>query len=269
VANGCETMTDGKSEARATEAKSTEAKSTEVKGPEPKAPETLSDLLRTLERSRDLRSLARECGLTVRELRRRLSTWRRDLGLEAASIPSADAVDSVPPPPPAPATPSSPPSRASKFPELPAAAELKESPLPAKGAQVLEVYTDGASRGNPGPAAVGVVVCQKEGPALCVHGEAIGLATNNVAEYRAVLTALQLCRRWNAPRVHLFVDSELVARQLTGVYRVKSPDLLPLFQQVQHLARQLREFQVRHIPRERNAHADHVANLALDRAKPA
>ena len=105
---------------------------------------------------------------------------------------------------------------------------------------MLEVYTDGASRGNPGPAAIGVVVRQMDGPALCAHGEAIGQATNNVAEYRAVLAALQLCRRWNAPRVHLFVDSELVVRQLTGVYRVKSPDLQPLFQQVQHLARQLR-----------------------------
>jgi ribonuclease HI len=242
-------MTDGKSDA--------------------KTLETLADLLRTLERSRDLRPLARECGLTVRELRRRLSTWRRDLGAEAAAsqsaVASADGVAAAPPP----VVPALPPARTSKFPELPAAADLAVSPLPAKGAQVLEVYTDGASRGNPGPAAVGVVVRQKEGPALCVHGEAIGLATNNVAEYRAVLAALQLCRRWNAPRVHLFVDSELVARQLTGVYRVKSPDLLPLFQQVQHLARQLREFQVRHIPRERNAHADHVANLALDGAKPA
>jgi ribonuclease HI len=246
-------MTDGKSDA--------------------KVPETLPDLLRTLERSRDLRALARECGLTVRELRRRLSTWRRDLGVEAAAAAqsAAEAVDGAPPPlPPAPVVPPAPPApRASKFPELPAAADLTDSPLPAKGAQVLEVYTDGASRGNPGPAAIGVVVRQKEGPALCAHGEAIGPATNNVAEYRAVLAALQLCHRWNAPRVHLFVDSELVARQLTGVYRVKSPDLLPLFQQVQHLARQLREFQVQHIPRERNAHADHVANLALDGAKPA
>ncbi len=203
-------------------------------------------------------------------MRRRLSTWRRDLGLEAAAAQSAaSAADGASPPaPPAPPAPAPAPARASKFPELPAAADLAESPLPAKGAQVLEVYTDGASRGNPGPAAIGVVVRQKEGPALCTHGEAIGPATNNVAEYRAVLAALQLCRRWNAPRVHLFVDSELVARQLTGVYRVKSPDLLPLFQQVQHLARQLREFQVRHIPRDRNAHADHVANLALDGAKP-
>jgi ribonuclease HI len=243
-------MTDGKTEA--------------------KAPETLSDLLRTLERSRDLRALARECGLTVRELRRRLSTWRRDLGVDGEAVSAvtesgegATAAASTPavvaPPPVA---------RASKFPELPAAAALTESPLPASGAQVLEVFTDGASRGNPGPAAIGIVVYQKEGPALCAHGEAIGPATNNVAEYRAVLAALQLCRRWNAPRVHLFVDSELVARQLTGVYRVKSPDLQPLFQQVQHLARQLREFQVRHVPRERNAHADHVANLALDAARP-
>lgn len=233
---------------------------------ETRAPETLADLLRTLERSRDLRPLARECGLTVRELRRRLSTWRRDLGLEAAvaqlAIEGGDQAAAAPAPSSLPAAPGG-----SRFPELPPAASLDASPLPATGSAVLEVYTDGASRGNPGPAAIGVVFNQKDGPALCVHGEAIGTTTNNVAEYRAVLAALQLCRRWNASRVHLFVDSELVARQLTGVYRVKSPDLQPLFQQVQHLARQLREFQVRHVPRERNAHADHVANLALDGAK--
>jgi ribonuclease HI len=274
-------MTDGKSEAKPEtkqESKS-ETKSETKSEPktEAKAPETLTDLLRTLERSRDLRPLARECGLTVRELRRRLSTWRRDLGDEAAAALTAAAVlaaagateDAARPLPPAPIPLPPPPARASKFPELPAAADLAESPLPASGSPVLEVFTDGASRGNPGPASIGVVFRQKDGPTLCTHGEAIGSVTNNVAEYRAVLTALQICRRWNVARVHLLVDSELVARQLTGVYRVKSPDLLPLFQQVQHLARQLREFQVRHIPRERNAHADHVANLALDAAKPA
>lgn len=213
-----------------------------------KAPETLSDLLRTLERSEDLRPLARECGISVRELRKRLSRWRRDLDQDPADKPAKKKAA----------------KGQDEFPELPAAASLGECPLPEDGSPVLEVYTDGASRGNPGPAAVGVVFRQKDGPALCGHGETIGKATNNQAEYRAVLAALEHCDRWGVGRVHLFVDSELVARQLTGAYRVKSLDLRPLYQQVQHLARNFKEFRVRHVPRARNAHADHLANLALD-----
>jgi len=209
-----------------------------------KSPETLSDLLRTLERSQDLRPLARECGLTVRELRKRLSHWRRELKDEA---PAPVAV-------PAP----------SEYPDLPAASDLAECPLPAAGSPVLEIFTDGASRGNPGPAAIGVLFRQKDGPDLGVHCEAIGRATNNQAEYRAVLAALEHCDRWGVGRVHLYLDSELVARQLMGTYRVKSHDLLPLYQQAVHLARRLREFRIRHVPRAKNAHADHLANLALD-----
>lgn len=214
-----------------------------------KTPETLTDLIRTLERSEDLRSLARECGLTVRELRKRLSRWRRDLdGGAAPSKPAAPAVAS------------------GSFADLPAASSLAECPLPEGGSPVLEVYTDGASRGNPGPAAIGVLFRQKDGPELCSHHEAIGRATNNQAEYQAVLTALEHCARWGVGRVHLYLDSELVARQLTGTYRVKSEDLRPLFQQVQHLARGFREFRVRHLRRALNAHADHLANRALDEA---
>ena len=129
---------------------------------------------------------------------------------------------------------------------------------------MLQIYTDGASRGNPGPAAVGVVFGLKDGPALCVHSEAIGRATNNVAEYRAVVIALEHCRRWKVDRVHLLMDSELIVRQLHGAYRVKSPDLRPLYQQVVFLSRGLREFKVRHVRREENAHADAMANRALD-----
>lgn len=214
-----------------------------------KTPETLVDLLRTLERSEDLRPLARECGVSVRELRKRLARWRRDLDQDET------------PPPPKPATRS---AAGGEFEELPAAASLAECPLPEDGSAVLEVYTDGASRGNPGPASIGAVFRQKDGPALCGHSEAIGRATNNQAEYQAVVAALGHCERWGVARVHLFIDSELVARQLTGAYRVKSQDLRPLFQQAQHLARGFKEFRVRHVPRARNAHADHLANLALD-----
>lgn len=232
---------------------------------ESKTPQTLADLLQTLERSQDLRALARECGLTVRELRKRLGSWRRELKTVAANAGEPAATTE------ASAAPAQRPARPTqeRFPQLPAAADLPTSPLPAEGPAILEIFTDGASRGNPGPAAVGVVFRQKGGPDLCTHAEAIGRATNNQAEYRAVVAALTHCDRWNVARVHLCVDSELVARQLMGVYRVKSPDLLPLFQQAMHLARRRREFRIRHVPRSENAHADHLANQALDRTERA
>lgn len=227
-------------------------------------PETLTELLKTLERSGDLRSLARECGLSVRELRRRLSIWRRELAEDETQelIPetaSGKQEKSKPRPEPAKKK-----TGAAQWPELPAAASLAKSPLPARGKVVLEVFTDGASRGNPGPAAVGVVFRQKDGPELAEHCEAIGRATNNVAEYRAVVSALEHCQRWRVKRVHLNMDSELIVRQLHGTYRVKSPDLRPLYQQVVFLSKGLDEFRVRHIKRALNGHADALANRALD-----
>ena len=237
---------------------------------ESKSPQTLTELLQTLERSQELRSLARECGLTVRELRKRLANWRRELKATGDGREPANPQAAAGPAPTTPAgaaarTPrSAAVRRADRFVELPSAGDLHECPLPATGSPVLEIYTDGASRGNPGPAAIGVLFRQQDGPELCQHAEAIGRATNNQAEYRAVLVALEHCERWGVGRVHLLVDSELVARQLMGVYRVKSPDLMPLFQQAMHLARRRREFRIRHIPRASNAHADHLANLALD-----
>lgn len=246
-------------------------------------PETLVDLLKTLERSSDLRVLARDCGLSVRELRRRLAIWRRTLN-ETGQTPDDDAAGPSPAGPPIPtgesglpgqSVPSSRPGRAARDAErpkgkgavlgdLPRAAGLAESPLPREGSQVLEVFTDGASRGNPGPAAIGVLFRQKNGPDLAGHSEAIGKATNNLAEYKAVVTALEHCRRWGIERVHLFMDSELIVRQLHGVYRVKSPDLRPLYQQVVFLSKQLKEFRATHVKRANNSPADALANEALD-----
>jgi ribonuclease HI len=230
-----------------------------------KEPTTLTELLRTLESSSDLRSLARECGLSVRELRRRLAVWRRELaepegGVAATGGKSAKAAAAG-------RSRRSAKSAAEKWPELPDARSLKKIPLPKEGSDVLEIHTDGASKGNPGPASIGAVFGQQDGPELCTLSEAIGDATNNVAEYRAVVAALEVCAAWKAERVHLYVDSELIARQLQGRYRVKSPDLRPLYQQVVHLSRNLRRFSVRHVPREQNAHADHLANQAFRKKK--
>ncbi len=234
-------------------------------------PQTLTDLLRALERSGDLRTLARECGLSVRELRRRLAIWRRELQAEhepeELDAELASLADKSPVPFREPAeegarTPAE--TGADAWPVLPAAATLTRNPLPARGRAVLEVFTDGASRGNPGPAAIGIVFRRQGGEDLAEHSEAIGRATNNVAEYRAVVAALEFCQRWGVRRVHMKMDSELIVRQLLGVYRVKSPELRPLYQQVVFLTRRLAEFQVTHVRREQNAHADALANRALD-----
>ncbi len=230
-------------------------------------PETLTELLRTLERSGELRSLARECGLSVRELRRRLAIWRRELvseddeGVVQGDI-SAAADQATPKAPGKPPKEKAP--RVSQWPDLVNASDVATNPLPDSGSNILEVFTDGASRGNPGPASVGVVFRQKGGPDLAEYCESIGKATNNVAEYKAVVAALEHAVRWKVARVHLFMDSELIVRQLHGVYRVKSPDLRPLFQQAVFLSKQLKEFKVKHVKRAQNAHADALANKALD-----
>ena len=226
-------------------------------------PETLTELLKTLERSGDLRSLARECGLSVRELRRRLSIWRRELvedeSQEDVAAPEEPREMSKQRPESAKKS-----AGTDPWPELPAASSLAQSPLPTKGRPVLEIFTDGASRGNPGPASIGIVFKMKDGLELAEYCEAIGRATNNVAEYRAVVAALEHCQRWRIKRVHLNMDSELIVRQLHGTYRVKSPDLRPLYQQVVFLSKGLEEFRVRHIKRGLNGHADALANRALD-----
>lgn len=230
-------------------------------------PETLTELLRTLERSGELRSLARECGLSVRELRRRLSIWRRELNSNEEDDPAVEALpakkekaDKAP----ASKSTKAKAERLAKWPELTSADEISVNPLPDEGSDILEVFTDGASRGNPGPASVGVVFRQKSGPDLAEYCETIGRATNNVAEYKAVVAALEHAVRWKVRRVHLYMDSELIVRQLHGVYRVKSPDLRPLFQQAVFLSKELREFKVKHVKRAQNSHADALANKALD-----
>jgi ribonuclease HI len=225
-------------------------------------PVTLRDLLDALARSNDLRALARECGLTVKELRRRLQLWSIELGEEADQAELA-------------ATPGDPtrlvqtPAGAGSapWPELTPAEDIERSPLPRRGSRTLEAWTDGASRGNPGPAAIGIVFRQKNGSALCGHSEVIGHTTNNVAEYRAVMRALEFCRQWRIKRLDLYLDSELIARQLVGTYQVKSQMLRPLYQQAIFLARELQSFQVQHVPRTQNGHADHLANVALNQAR--
>lgn len=130
------------------------------------------------------------------------------------------------------------------------------------------LYTDGASRGNPGPASIGAVLYRwEEGQPLVEvdHvSEAIGLATNNVAEYKAVIAGLELARAHTPDFLWLRADSQLLIRQLEGRYRVKNAALQPLHKQARLL---LSEYphQLQHVPREENSVADALANFALDR----
>jgi ribonuclease HI len=131
-----------------------------------------------------------------------------------------------------------------------------------------KVYSDGGARGNPGPAAVGVLVCNEKGEELREHHETIGEATNNIAEYRAVLRGLELARELGLEEIEYFVDSELVARQLAGRYRIKTPHLKELVLQVKERERNFRKVTYTQIPRthEKIKHVDRLVNQALNLA---
>ena len=131
---------------------------------------------------------------------------------------------------------------------------------------LYRVRTDGACRGNPGPAAIGVSIEDAEGQEIACHSEAIGHGTNNVAEYRAVIQGLRMLEGLGATRAEFLLDSELVVRQLSGQYRVKDPKMAVLHQEVRRRAARLGDITFRHVPRSQNARADALANQALDGA---
>ena len=132
----------------------------------------------------------------------------------------------------------------------------------------LIIYTDGASRGNPGPASYGFTISGENGKLLHEEGEYIGKATNNVAEYTAVIAALKLVKGKYAKHfpleIKLFADSKLLAEQLSGSYKIKHPNLKPLFDQIKVLELEIGDISYTHIPRGKNAEADRLANKALD-----
>lgn len=131
----------------------------------------------------------------------------------------------------------------------------------------LIVYTDGASRGNPGPASYGFTISDNSGKLLYEEGKFIGVATNNIAEYSAVLEALKYIKQnFKADDLTLefFADSKLVVEQLSGRYKIKSPHLWPLTQEIKLLSLELGGVIHAHVPREKNTEADRLANQALD-----
>jgi ribonuclease HI len=128
----------------------------------------------------------------------------------------------------------------------------------------VTVHVDGGARGNPGPAAIGIVISGPDGEVLDEVAERIGVASNNVAEYRALLRGLERAAALGAREVDLINDSELVAKQLTGAYKVKHPAMRPLHAEAMSALRGFDRWTIRSVPRAQNARADALVNQALD-----
>jgi ribonuclease HI len=131
------------------------------------------------------------------------------------------------------------------------------------------VHVDGGARGNPGPAAAACVITSPAGEVLGERAQLLGTTTNNVAEYRALLLGLQCARELGASEVEVVGDSELIAKQVTGVYKVKREALRPLHREAILALDAFDRWSIRTVPRARNAHADALVNAALDQARAA
>ena len=132
---------------------------------------------------------------------------------------------------------------------------------------MIVAYIDGGARGNPGPAGYGVSIQSSDGNVVAeLHG-ALGIATNNVAEYNGLLAALQWAIDHNAGRVHIRADSELLVRQMRGEYKVRNAGLQPLYVRARLLVAELDDVRFEHVRRELNTEADRLSNLGMDEAE--
>lgn len=129
------------------------------------------------------------------------------------------------------------------------------------------VHVDGGARGNPGPAAAASVVSEPGGEVLDEHARLLGEVTNNVAEYRALLLGLERARALGATEVEVVNDSELIAKQVQGIYKVKHAAMRPLHLEAMAALRQFERWSIRSVPRTQNVHADALVNAALDGAR--
>lgn len=139
-------------------------------------------------------------------------------------------------------------------------------PPPGGGVKVLRLFTDGAARGNPGPAGLGMVIEDDRGMRLWGGCRYAGTMTNNKAEYMALIDGLRKVAEWKPDRLEVYMDSELVVKQVLGTYKVRNTELSPLHGQVAGLLRSFPNVTVRHVPREQNRGADALANKAIDEA---
>ena len=137
-------------------------------------------------------------------------------------------------------------------------------PGPASSSWIT-AYCDGGSRGNPGPAGYGVRIEDASGNKIEELYEFLGVKTNNFAEYSALLAALEFALASGYPCLRVIADSELMVKQMLGKYRVNSPDLRPLYEEAKRRASKLETFRIEHVLRNKNKHADRLANLAMDK----
>ena len=128
----------------------------------------------------------------------------------------------------------------------------------------LTINVDGGARGNPGPAAIGIVVRDPEGEVITDLGETIGDATNNVAEYKALIRGIRMAVELGADELEIRGDSELVVKQMLGQYKVKHPDMKPLYAEAREALSGLSDWSITHVRREQNSEADALVNQALD-----
>lgn len=131
----------------------------------------------------------------------------------------------------------------------------------------LRAWIDGGARGNPGPAGWGVRLVRDDGEEIHLRGF-LGSATNNVAEYSALVEVLQAAVEEGATELTVFSDSQLLVRQMSGEYRVKHPNLIPLFMKARTIAARIPKLRIEHVRREQNKDADRLANEAMDTRKP-
>lgn len=175
------------------------------------------------------------------------------------------------PPAPAPVAKSAP-KKISLLPAVPKVSRKKELRPPQGSAIALthcdkiKVFVDGGAKGNPGPAGIGVVFTALNEEVLFEQARYIGKATNNVAEYSALISALKTLVDCGRREVYVFSDSELMVKQMTGAYKIKNEGLMPLVREAQALRRKIARFQITYIPREKNKRADELVNLAISQA---
>ena len=129
----------------------------------------------------------------------------------------------------------------------------------------VTIYTDGGSRGNPGPAATGIVIKDEDGHVLAAYGEYLGIQTNNFAEYSALISGLHKAKELGAEEVACYLDSRLVCEQLNNNWKVKEPTLQKLFIKAWNACRAFKKVKIEYIPRENNQDADREVNIALDK----
>ena len=141
--------------------------------------------------------------------------------------------------------------------------DLPDRPTPPS--HLILAHIDGGARGNPGPAGYGVIIRDAAGKTLAELSEFLGHRTNNYAEYSALLAALEYAHQHGHSAIKVVSDSELLVRQMNGQYKVKSPDLRPMYERARALAHQFKWFAIEHARREQNREADRLANAAMDR----